>query len=68
MGSGLIPMLSSLQELLFRVLVALTLPTYLGYMGICLASPIAWVAASALLFFAYRLQMKRLTQLLQVKQ
>ena len=68
MGSGLIPMLSSIQELLFRVLAALTLPIYLGYMGICLASPIAWVAASILLFFAYRLQMKRLTQLLQVKQ
>ena len=67
MGSGLIPMLSSLQELVFRVLVALSLPTYLGYMGICLASPIAWVAASVLLFFAYRLQMKRLSLLLQVK-
>lgn len=67
MGSGLIPMLSSVQELVFRVLVALTLPHYLGYMGICLASPIAWVAAAGLLFFAYRLQMKRLTRLLQVK-
>lgn len=68
MGSGLIPMLSSLQELAFRVLVALSLPTYLGYMGICLASPIAWVAAATLLFFAYRLQMKRLSLLLDVKQ
>ncbi|HKL56930.1 MAG TPA: MATE family efflux transporter, partial [Sphaerochaeta sp.] len=68
MGSGLIPMLSSLQELLFRVLAALTLPLYLGYTGICLASPLAWVAASALLFFAYRLQLKRLTFLLGVKQ
>ncbi len=67
MGSGLIPMLSSMQELLFRVLVALSLPAYLGYVGICLASPIAWVAASALLFFAYRIQLKRLDILLQVK-
>ncbi len=68
MGSGLIPMLSSLQELLFRVLVALSLPIYLGYLGICLASPIAWVAAATLLFFAYRIQMKRLALLLELKQ
>lgn len=68
MGSGLIPMLSSLQELAFRVLVALTLPTYLGYRGICLSSPIAWVAAALLLLFAYRIQIKRLTLLLDMKQ
>ncbi|MDY0290515.1 MAG: MATE family efflux transporter [Sphaerochaeta sp.] len=68
MGSGVIPMLSSMQELLFRVLVALTLPTYLGYRGICLASPIAWVAAAVLLIFAYRMQIQKLGLLLGVKQ
>ncbi len=59
-GSGLIPLLSSLQELLFRALVAVTLVAPLGYLGICLASPIAWVAAAALLLVAYALQMKHL--------
>lgn len=59
-GSGLIPLLSSLQELLFRALVAMTLAGPLGYFGICLASPIAWVAAAILLLIAYALQMKHL--------
>lgn len=59
-GSGLIPLLSSLQELVFRALVAVTLAGPLGYLGICLASPIAWVAAAALLLVAYALQMKHL--------
>ncbi|HHT80491.1 MAG TPA: MATE family efflux transporter [Spirochaetales bacterium] len=68
MGSGLIPLLSSLQEMAFRILVALTLPKYLGYVGICLASPIAWVAAATLLFFAYRIQIKRLSLILYMKQ
>ncbi|MDD4574350.1 MAG: MATE family efflux transporter [Sphaerochaeta sp.] len=68
MGSGLIPLLSSLQEMAFRILVALTLPKHLGYVGICLASPIAWVAAATLLFFAYRIQIKRLSLMLYMKQ
>lgn len=62
-GSGLIPLLSSLQELLFRALVAVTLVGPLGYRGICLASPIAWIAATVLLLVAYALQMKRLEDL-----
>lgn len=59
-GSGLIPLLSSLQELLFRALVAMTLAGPFGYIGICLASPIAWVAAAILLLIAYFMQMKHL--------
>jgi putative MATE family efflux protein len=58
LGSGLIPMLSSLQELLFRALAAFTLPGLLGYRGIILSSPMAWIAAAILLIFAYRLQMR----------
>lgn len=67
LGSGLIPMLSSIQELVFRVLVALTLPRFLGYVGVCLASPVAWVAASILLLFAHRIQMKNFRHLVEVK-
>ncbi len=59
-GSGLIPLLSSLQELLFRVLVAILLAGPLGYFGICLASPIAWVAAAVLLAVAFSIQMRNI--------
>lgn len=65
LGSGLIPMLSSIQELIFRALVALTLPPVLGYVGICLSSPIAWMAAALLLLAAYKLQYRRIFRLLK---
>ncbi|MDX9984060.1 MATE family efflux transporter, partial [Sphaerochaeta sp.] len=65
LGSGLIPMLSSIQELIFRALVALTLPPVLGYVGICLSSPIAWMAAALLLLVAYKLQYRRISCLLK---
>jgi putative MATE family efflux protein len=60
LGSGLIPMLSSIQELIFRALVVLTLPRYFGYVGICLSSPIAWVAAASLLVIAYHRKLSTL--------
>lgn len=60
LGSGLIPMLSSIQELIFRVLVVLTLPRYYGYLGICLSSPIAWLAAAILLVIAYHRKLRNL--------
>jgi putative MATE family efflux protein len=60
LGSGLIPMLSSIQELIFRALVVLILPRYYGYVGICLSSPIAWLAAAILLIVAYHKKLSNL--------
>jgi putative MATE family efflux protein len=60
LGSGLIPMLSSIQELIFRTLVVLILPRYFGYVGICLSSPIAWLAAAILLVLAYHKKLNNL--------
>ncbi|MDD3903957.1 MAG: MATE family efflux transporter [Sphaerochaeta sp.] len=68
LGSGLIPLLSSFQELIFRTLAAIILPLHFGYIGICLSSPIAWIAAAILLFFAYRLKMKKLMLVMPMKQ
>ncbi len=64
LGSGLIPMLSSIQELLFRTLAALTLPALLSYQGIVLSSPLAWCAATILLIIAYKIQMRKLNQMI----
>lgn len=60
LGSGLIPMISSLLELGFRVISTLTLPGLFGYLGICFASPLAWVAAGGLLPICYILQIRRI--------
>lgn len=47
-GSNFIPMLGGISELVARVLIAVTLPQHIGYLGICFASPLAWVLASML--------------------
>ncbi|MDR5585871.1 MULTISPECIES: hypothetical protein [Clostridium] len=40
-------------KLLVRVIVAFTLPAIIVYTGICLASPIAWIAACIPLAIKY---------------
>ena len=51
LGSGSIPMLSSILELSLRVIAAMILPGLIGYLGICLASPAAWIGAGFVLPF-----------------
>lgn len=53
MGDALFPMLGGLGELLARLAVATILPSFMGFMGICAASPVAWVAATAVLLIRY---------------
>ena len=53
LGSGSIPMISSITELVARVIAASTLPGILGYLGVVIASPIAWVAAGSILPLCY---------------
>jgi putative MATE family efflux protein len=59
LGSGSIPIISSIIELAFRIISVAILPKALGYIGICLASPAAWIGAGFILpFFAYKLVRK----------
>lgn len=54
LGSGSIPMISSVTELVLRVVSVMILPSVIGYVGICLASPFAWIGAGFILpVFAY---------------
>lgn len=59
MGDGLFPMLGGLGELLARLAVATILPGLMGYMGICMASPVAWCAATAVLLARYLIWMHK---------
>ncbi len=54
MGVGMVPLASSLVELGMRIGVAKFLASDWGYRGVCYASPVAWLASSVFLFFAYR--------------
>ena len=60
LGSGIIPMISSILELICRAIAAFTLPLALGYIGICLSSPVAWIVAGFTLPFCYMSLMRRI--------
>lgn len=53
LGFGVLPMLGGVAELLARVAVALVAARCSSYLGICLASPAAWVAAGVLFLVMY---------------
>lgn len=53
LGSGAIPMISSITELIARSITAVTLPSLLGYFGVVLSSPLAWAAAGIICPICY---------------
>lgn len=53
MGDSFIPMIAGVAELIARAVVAFTLPKFIGFVGICLADPVAWIAAAVPLMIAY---------------
>ena len=58
MGFGLMPMMAGVAELIGRGVVAVIASRRESYLGICLASPAAWVLAGALLLGMYWYIMK----------
>ena len=59
-GESFVPMMAGVAELGARALVAFTLPSFLGFFGICLADPVAWIAASIPLGVYYYMTIKKL--------
>lgn len=53
MGYGLMPMMAGVAELAGRGSAAIIAAHYKSYVGVCMASPAAWVLASGLLIFMY---------------
>ena len=64
-GDSFIPMMAGVYELAARALVAFTLPKFIGYLGICLADPVAWIFACVPLAYTY---FKRIKKLLNEKE
>jgi putative MATE family efflux protein len=60
MGYGLLPMMAGVAELVGRGITAVIAGRYESYVGICLASPTAWVLAGILLLVMYGKIMKGL--------
>lgn len=60
-GDSFIPMMAGFYELVARSLVAFILPSFIGYLGICLADPLAWIFAVVPLGFTYHKRIKQLS-------
>lgn len=61
MGESLMPMRAGVYELLARTIVVFTLPRFIGYTGICISDPVAWIAAAIPLMYSYRKKINALT-------
>ncbi len=53
LGYGLLPMMAGVAELIGRGVVAVIAAGQKSYLGVCLASPVAWILASVLLIVMY---------------
>jgi putative MATE family efflux protein len=59
MGYGMMPMMGGVAELVGRIAVAVPASRMKSYLGICLASPVAWVLAGGLFLIMYWFILKR---------
>lgn len=59
-GKSLMPLMAGVFELIARSIVAFTLPEALGFAGICLAGPIAWMAAAIPLCITYIIVIRKM--------
>ena len=64
MGNVMAPLFSGIAELIMRALAAFKLGEILGYTGISLATPAAWISAAIVLYVGYKISlMKNLKKL-----
>ncbi|MDE7324955.1 MAG: MATE family efflux transporter, partial [Lachnospiraceae bacterium] len=52
-GHSFMPLMGGVMELVVRCVAAVTLPGLLGFTGVCLAGPLAWLSAALLLCISY---------------
>ncbi len=59
-GKGFWPLMGGFFELIARTVAAYTLPSIIGFAGICTAEPMAWLAAAIPLAIAYYITMHKI--------
>lgn len=60
MGYGILPMMAGVAELIGRGVVAIFASQKRSYIGVCMASPVAWILAGGLLLIMYYFIMKNI--------
>ncbi len=68
MGNVMAPLASGAAELVARTLCAFILGHYFKYLGICFATPCAWVAAAIVLYLGYKISLAKNLKKLKNKQ
>ena len=59
LGKPIGPTIGSIAELVMRIFAALVLARMLGFIGICLAGPLAWIGAAVPMIILYYVTMKK---------
>ena len=60
LGQSLVPTIAGLVELVMRITAAIILVDWLGYLGVCLASPMAWIGGLIPLAISFFLTARKL--------
>ena len=58
LGQSLVPTIAGIMELFMRIFAALYMAKTFGFMGVCSASPLAWIGSAVPLIMAYYYSMK----------
>ena len=62
LGQSFVPTLAGIVELLMRIAAAVFLVDWLGFLGACLAAPMAWIGALLPLAIAFFMTARKLTR------
>ena len=62
MGQSVIPLIAGFTELLMRSFAAIWLADYIGYLGVCWASPIAWFGAAMVVSVGYFVTIRKMNR------
>ncbi len=65
MGFSMLAILAGVSEMVARIIAAVLLVPAIGYTGICLASPLAWIFADAFLIPAFIYSRNRLVKVMK---
>lgn len=60
LGNSIVPFFAGAMELVMRIVIASTLSHRIGFVGICWASPMAWVGATVLLIISYYIYFRKI--------
>jgi len=63
LGQALIPTFAGAVELVMRIIAAVVLVEYWGYLGACLAAPMAWIGATIPMGVAFYITHKKMKNL-----